>query len=480
MTTSDRPNIVLFITDQQRGDCLSLDGSTPVQTPHIDELGGRGAWFRRAYSACPLCMPARRTLMTGMKPSSHGVVGNINKEFSFPTLPQLLRESGYQTHCVGKMHLWPKRKRYGFDSMDWSDGPYEGDDIGDYGDFLRQHTNGIPFPAQAHGVTLNSWIGGPWHLAERLHFTNWVTDKALDFLQHRDPTSPFFLKVSYFHPHQPVACPEFYYNRYIAMNLPEPVCGDWARLADAPAAGTPVRTRKAHLAPELAKQYRAGYYGCINQIDNQVGRILDYLDLPGPTGGNTMFIFASDHGEMLGDHDRIGKRYPYEQSARIPLVIKFPESSGVSAGQVRDEPVELMDIMPTVLDAAGVGCPDTVDGNSVLPLCREESSVWREYIHGECAHNSLLDPEPEPMQYVTDGKRKFIWYPMQDIEQYFDLEADPKELYNLIGNPEQTAEIDTWRQRLIGELDGRPEEFVDNGELRAVSEITSVLPSAEV
>ena len=476
-TGANRPNIILFVTDQQRGDCLSLDGSTPVQTPHIDELGGRGVWFRRAYSACPLCMPARRTLMTGMKPSSHGVLGNVNREFTFTTLPEVLRAAGYQTHCVGKMHLWPKRKRYGFDSMDWSDGPYEGEDIGDYGEFLLQYAGGVPLPAQAHGVTLNSWIGGPWHLDDRLHFTNWVTDNALRFLQHRDPTSPYFLKVSYFHPHHPVACPEFYYNRYITMDLPEPVCGDWARISDTPAAGTPVRTRKAHLAPALVKQYQAGYYGCINHIDNQIGRILDYADLPGQSGRETMFIFLSDHGEMLGDHHRIGKRFPYEQSARIPFVIKFPESSGVSAGQIRDEPVELMDVMPTVLDAAGLRNPDTVEGDSLLPLLRGESAQWREYLHGECAHASFLDPVPEPMQYMTDGKRKYVWYPIQDVEQYFDLEADPKETHDLAGDREYAGEISMWRQRLIAELGNRPEGFVSDGELRAVSEITSVLPS---
>lgn len=411
--------------------------------------------------------------MTGTRAVTHGVLSNIDQEFDLPTLPGELRTSGYQTHMVGKMHLYPKRKRYGFDSMVWSDGPYEGDDIGDYGTFLQREAGNIRRPACAHGATLNSWIGRPWHLEDRLHFTNWVTDNAIDFLDRRDPTVPFFLKVSYFHPHQPVACPEFYYNRYIDMNLPEPFSGDWVDSPASPPAGTPVRSRKADLPPHFARQFRAGYYGCINHIDDQIGRILDCIDLDGD-GKDTLVIFTSDHGEMLGDHMLIGKRFAYEPSARIPMIVKPPESMQLSHGQRRNEVVELMDIMPTILDIAGVEVPESVEGRSMLPLLEYEGTDqqpnWRSHIHGECAHISQQTPDKRDlMQFVTDGKMKFIWFPHRPegrrSQQFFDLTNDPEELTDLIADPSYSDLISRWRRLLVEELVNRPEGFVEAGSL---------------
>ncbi len=478
MRENVRPNIVLFMTDQQRGDCLGVAGHPVLQTPHIDELAGRGSYFPHAYSACPLCIPARRTLMTGTRPVTHRVLGNVDLEFDLPTLPGALRSAGYQTHVVGKMHLYPKRKRYGFDSMVWSDGPYEGKDIGDYGPFLLAGAPGMPLPAVAHGATLNSWVARPWHLDDRLHFTNWVTDNAIEFLQRRDPTCPFFLKVSYFHPHQPVACPAFYYNRYANMELPPQVCGQWAQKYERPQAGLPVRAREGYLNEQLSHQFRAGYYGCINHIDDQVGRILDVLN-PDTVGRETLFVFASDHGEMLGDHQIIGKRAPFEPSARIPLVIKFPESMGFRFGQVHANVVELMDIMPTLLESAGVQVPASVEGRSLLPLAADEPVAWRTYIHGECAHISEQAPKADAaMQYLTDGLRKLAWFPLRDQQLFFNLEDDPQEMHNLIDEPAYAREIGVWRDRLVHELSGRPEGFVRAGALARPQQMYPVLPES--
>ena len=471
-----KPNIVLIMTDQHRADCLGIDGHTVVQTPHIDELAGRGNRFAHAYSACPLCIPARRTLITGTRPSTHRVLSNIDLEFFLPTLPEALRAAGYQTHVVGKMHLFPKRKRYGFDSMVWSDGPYEGKDIGDYGRFLEKEAPPMQLPAVAHGATLNSWIGRPWHLEDRLHFTNWVTDNAIDFLRRRDPTCPFFLKVSYFHPHQPVACPEFYYERYMNMELPPQVCGEWARVFDEPTRGLPVRAHAVSLSNQFARQFRAGYYGCINHIDDQVGRILDVVN-PDTAGRDTLFVFTSDHGEMLGDHQFIGKRLPFEASARVPLIMKFPDFMGMETGKRHDEIVELMDIMPTILDVAGVEIPKTVEGESLVPLVRGDEVTWRDSVHGECLrlseHGSKADLS---MQYVTNGRRKLAWFPLEGRQLFFDLEVDPAEMTNRIDDPAYTEEIDWWRQCLVRHLEGRPEGFVRDAGLHRPEQLYEVLP----
>ena len=121
--TDDRMNIILFITDQHRADCLGIAGNKILQTPYIDWIGSSGTIFTRAYSECPICIPARRSLITGRTPASHGVLMNYDAPLNYPTLPGVLSQSGYQTHLVGKLHLWPQRKLYGFNSADWSDGP---------------------------------------------------------------------------------------------------------------------------------------------------------------------------------------------------------------------------------------------------------------------------------------------------------------------------------------------------------------------
>jgi len=453
-----RPNIVLFVTDQQRGDCLGIDGHPVVQTPYIDQIAAEGIRFRRAYTACPVCIPARRTLMTGKKPSSHGVLMNYNTWLDGPTLPGVLAQAGYQTHLVGKLHLWPHRKLYGFMSEDWSDTPAAGEHD-DYQRFLESHGARMPGAGVAHGCNQNGFAARPWHLEEHLHFTNWCADKAMDFIGRRDPTMPFFLKVSFHQPHQPCTPPRVYWDRYMGMDLPEPYVGDWARVYDEPQRGLPVAAWRMAVDPIVMKQYRAGYFGTINHIDDQIGRILAWVPQ------NTIVVFVSDHGDMIGDHQWLRKRNAFEGSARIPFVMRLPKSMGVIQEQVRDEVVELMDVMPTLLDAAGVAVPETVDGASLMPLMRGESDTWREYVHGEC---SAVPTIGSGMQYLTDGRRKYIWYPGIGEEHYFHLDTDPCEMHNRASDPSCRHELHQWRERLVRELNARPEGFTDGKTLTPV------------
>ncbi len=451
-----RPNLLLLMTDQMRGDCLGIAGHPVVQTPYLDQLASEGVYFPRAYTACPVCIPARRTLMTGKTPASHGVTMNYDAWLHGRTLPGELSAAGYQTHLVGKLHLWPERKLYGFDSADWSDGPGHG---GDYYRWLAKQGVHIPEAGLAHGADRNGWVARPWHLEERLHFTNWATDCALEFLERRDPTTPFFLKVSYHQPHQPCTPPMAYWDRYIHMDLPEPVVGDWARVFDEPQRGLPVASWRTWLTPALRKQFQAGYYGVINHIDDQIGRILHAIP------HNTVVLFVSDHGEMLFDHQWIRKRSAFEGSANVPFLARFPGHLGVQQRSVRSEVVELMDVMPTLLDLAGAPTPEGVDGRSLLPLLRGESDEWREYLHGECAEVPSLG---SGQQYLTDGKRKYIWYPGTGAEQLFDLEHDPRELHELSTDPAWADELATWRARMVQELAGRPEGFTDGTKLTPI------------
>ena len=451
------------MTDQQRGDALGIEGHPVLQTPYLDQVAAEGIRFRHAYTACPICVAARRTLLTGQTPATHGVFSNAHVPLVGPTLPECLGAAGYQTHLVGKLHLWPKRKAYGFQSSDWADSPHNAEEGGDdYVRFLRREGVRLHRPGVTHGCHWNGWNARPWPLDERLHFTNWCAECALDFLERRDPTRPFFLNVSFHQPHQPCTPPWTYWNRYIDRDLPEPYVGDWARVFDTPPAGLPVDSWRTLLPPAVMRQYRAGYYGCINHIDDQIGRIL--LTIP----SDTIVVFLSDHGDMLGDHQWIRKRNAFEPSARIPFLLRFPQATDLPRREVRNEPVELMDVMPTLLDAAGAPIPPSVEGCSLLPRLRDRRQPWREWVHGECASIPSLD---SGMQYLTDGRRKYIWYPGNGTEHYFDLENDPREMHELSTVPARADEIAVWRRRLVERLTGRPEGFTDGMRLTPIGDL---------
>ena len=448
------PNILLVTTDQHRGDCLGLEGHPVLQTPYLDALGREGLHFRRAYSEHPQCIPARRSLMTGQTAPNHGVPFNYHAPLEGPYLPEELTRAGYHTHLVGKLHLHPKRKLYGFMSADWSDGPYAGPS-GDYVRWLE--TEGIPArEMEAHGAHNNGWVARPWHLDERFHFTNWATDRALDFLERRDPTKPFFLNLSYFHPHEPCTPPQVYWDRYINADLPEPVTAEWSGGEKAYAPGLPVASWQTTLSPALQRQFQAGYYGCINHIDDQLARVLARLP------SDTVVIFTSDHGEMLGDHHFIRKTRALEGSARVPFLMRLPHGLGIPGGQQRDEPIGWTDIMPTLLDLAGAPIPESCEGRSLLDLLRGEGKPWRERLHGEMAQ---CGGEPTGMHYLTDGKRKYIWEYGLARELLFDLESDPQERRNLAEDPAWREQLLDWRTDLIDRLRDRPEGFVKEGKL---------------
>lgn len=454
----DRPNIILIMTDEQRGDALGGIGDSIVDTPYITQLRTQGVFFSNAYSACPICVPARRTLMSGKKPSNHGVLMNYSTPLEGDTLPGLLQKAGYQTHLSGKLHLFPERKRYGFESADWADGCYSSNPDNDYNRFLQEnglfHENGL-----SHGMSYNGWASRPYHLDERFHFSTWCTDTALRFLERRDPTSPFFLNVSYHQPHAPCTPPQYYFDKYMKAKIPAPVRGEWDDEFPDTQNGYPVNAWRVDPDSRGIREYQAGYYGCIEQIDHQIGRILYKLPQ------NTIVIFLSDHGEMLGDHGWIRKRSAYEGSAHIPFIVWMPpamlKKAGIKPGTTVDDPVELMDVLPTVLELAGVEIPAGVDGISLLGAMRGEH-LNRSYIHGEC---SRLETIGSGMQYLTDGKEKYIWYPALAKEQFFDLVNDRKETHDLSKDPASEKRIRIWRERLVSELEGRPEGFVKDGKL---------------
>ena len=224
---SKQPNFLLIMTEQHRGDCLGIDGHPVLLTPNMDSIGGAGVRFSRSYSTCPVCVPARRSFLSGQFPSTHGLLGNSDIEWwNAPhTVADVLRDVGYHTYWVGRsMHQYPERRRYGFDHMVTS-----GSGVSDHDTWLNRVAPEGHGGNYGTGVMHNDWTARPWHLDEAMHFTNWAVNEALRFLRDlRDPSSPFFLVVSFVAAHPPLIPPAFYMERYLRMGLPEPVIGDWA------------------------------------------------------------------------------------------------------------------------------------------------------------------------------------------------------------------------------------------------------------
>lgn len=274
---------------------------------------------------------------------------------------------------------------------------------------------------------------------------------------------PFFLYMSFIAPHPPLTPPALYLDLYKDMDIPEPVIGNWAEKEDLKRNGLNPQTGKGIVNPKMLKHALAGYYALITQIDHQIGRFLTALKEFGVLE-NTIVVFTSDHGDMMGDHNLYRKRLPYEGSAHVPLILH--DLSGklkIKQGYDVDQPVELMDIMPTLLEAAGIPIPDSVEGSSMLSLARGETSHWREYIHGETEG-------PSAHHFLTDGVEKYIWFAENGREQLFHLREDPQEMIDRALDTNYSDQLEFWRQRLVKELTGRTEGFTDGEKLIPVKQ----------
>ena len=452
-----RPNLLLITTDQQRGDCLGCAGHPAVETPYLDQLAEQGAYFPRAYTSVPSCTPARAGIITGMDQWNHGrltMAGNDALEYP-ATLPGELAKAGYHTALVGKAHHAPQRRLYGFHEMVLDEsGRRDPGFVSDYHRFFEKHREGA-YGYRDHGVEWNSWMARPSHLPEHLHPTHWTASEGMGFIERRDPTKPFFLWLSFARPHSPYDPPQPYFDMYADHpDIPPAAVGGWAAEFDRKVADVNApRTRRSERETRRA---RAGYYGNITFIDHQIGRLLYEYGKRDPEAlANTLVVFASDHGDMMGDHHHWRKTYAYEGSARVPFLMRFPSSWDLPRGQTLDAPVELRDVMPTLLDAAGVEIPDSVDGASLLGPARGDAGGWREFVQGE--HTSCYTRE-HGMQYVTDGREKYVWFHHTGAEQFFDLERDPLECDDLAGRPGEEGRIGVWRRRLaeINERRGDP------------------------
>lgn len=474
--STNAPNVILISVDQWPASML-LPSSTslpapvtadPCIAPTIRQLAMNGTAFTKAYTACPVCGPSRRSMMTGLTPRSHGCKENIDKPLpDVVTLAQAFRNASYQAYAVGKLHVWPRRARIGFDEviLEEEGRSREDNDVDDYEFFLAEQ--GYAGKRYAGGMAQNDYMARPWHLPEECHLTNWAARQMCRVIQRRDPTRPAFWYVSFSAPHPPLTPLRDYLEMYRDVALAPPSVGDWAQdVRSLPQALRVLRsyysiTTAAQIEVDLA---RRAFMALCTHVDHQIRMIIGTLADEG-LSQNTIIAFTSDHGEMLGMHGLWGKGVFYERSARIPLIIApavaYPGT--LKAGARDERLVELRDLMPTLLSMCGVPIPSTVEGFDLTTLER------RPLLYGECGYD-VCD-----VRMIRDERYKLIYYPYGNRSQLFDLAEDPNECADL-ATASRNSEV---RQRLTRELicnftDSDRQQFTEGNEMTGQPEAPEV------
>jgi choline-sulfatase len=457
----DKPNLLLIMCDQLRADVLGCYGNSLVQTPHIDRLAAEGMVFERAYSQTPVCVPARYGLISGQAPFEVGLLENGKPgNVQFP-LPAQLRECGYFSTAVGKMHFSPPRRHFGFDRMYLSEeipGHFADDD---YLQYLR--VNGFGDIHEPHGKRSAHYYEPQISpLPKEHHTTAWTAKTACEQLR-LNRNRPSFTFCSFIKPHPPFDPCKPYDTLYAENEMPLPV--DWKN--EKPSGDYLIDVQNDYkvngvenVSDADVRRIRAAYYGCVTQIDEQIGTILDTLDECG-LAENTLVVFTADHGEMLGDHNSFGKRTFYEASARIPFIVRWPKR--IKPGHDKNHLMLLQDIYASFITAAGGNVPDISCGKDFLPLCENKTSPWRERITGEIGRDSRMK------LMLLEGNLKYIFHCNGGRENLFDLNADPHELNDIAAaRPDYCAQC---RRELTSFYQQRGLiEALENGTLKVLSE----------
>jgi arylsulfatase len=433
------PNILLIYTDQQRHDTVAALGNGTIQTPALDGLVREGVSFTGAYCASPVCISSRCSLLLGQWPHQTGCTANTPMPQERTSLMEMLQGAGYQTHGVGKMHFAPDgRKLWGFESRDFSEegGMRRGDD---FCDFLI--ANGFDHIADAHGVR-SEWyyIPQPSQLPERLHHTRWVADRSLDFLKRRDRSRPFLLWSSFIKPHPPFESPVPWNRLYKPIEMPFPYMprGHEDLLTFWNHVQNRYKYRDQGFDGNLVRLTKCAYYAAVSFIDYHAGRILQRLRDEGELD-NTLVIFTSDHGELLGDYGSWGKRTMLDSAARVPLIVRYPER--FAPGLRCDEVASAVDVLPTCLAAAGLKPPDDRVGVDLSRLCRGET--------GRAGVISHFQEEGSALYAFIAGDYKYVFSAPDNREWLFRRAEGQPESNSLAGNPAYEPVLSAMRQHLI-------------------------------
>ena len=449
MPDNGSPNVLMISTDHWPGSFLGCAGKKNLMTPTLDSLAKDGVRFDNFYSECPVCIPARRSLMTGLTPRTHGdrVYDDCLRMPNVPTLAQTFRDNGYQAYAVGKLHVYPQRDRIGFDDVILQEeGRYEFGVVDDYQTWLGEQ--GYPGQEYMHGMGNNTYYTRNWHLPEYTHPTNWATTQMMRMIKRNDPTRPAFYYISYIFPHPPLVPLDVYWNMYGDDDIDAPVVGDW--VDDSFIMRTMTEMRRAYSDKEMRLAKRAFYAQCTH-IDHQIRMLLGCLR-ESSLLDNTLVVFMSDHGDMLFDHDMVAKRCFYENAARVPLIVSG-NPIAAKRGTVDRRLGGMTDVMPTVLDICGLEIPSHAEGKSLW------SGERHTRFYGEVGEG------PKATRMIRDDRHKLIYYPSGNIVQLFDLEEDPRELHNMAENSAVRGVRGRLENELVKHLYGKDLEWIVDGML---------------
>jgi arylsulfatase A-like enzyme len=471
----NKKNLLFIVTDQQRYDALGYAGNTVIKTPNLDRLAEQGAYFRNAYTACAVCGPARSSMLTGSRVESTGVNSNSQTYYydgdgvmTMPTFDEILAENGYRCEYYGKWHalsshaeVYENPVQYaengnsvfgpGGQSHIWRDeledlGSVPGPGAGEFIDGMSRW----PYLANP----LDRFYGMSWQDLQNQNLKHSQPDQHGELLMDVDYTmtafqakqtleaidrlkdTTFSITCSFHFPHSPMLTPDPYYGMYPVEDMIPPVSIN-DPMSNSPYVNSNSRQKRTEYTdPDKIKYMISEYYGIITEIDDWMGQILDKLDSLG-IADQTLIIFTSDHGEMLGAHGMREKNIFYEESAHIPLLMRFPGE--VQPATTVDGYVSLVDLFPTILDYLDVAEMDS-DGKSLRGLIEETDTVHGQYVVTEWDRENISN-----YMVVKDGWKLIIPYTIKStvINAMYDLNTDPHEMNNLLGrNPERALHQD--------------------------------------
>lgn len=497
-----RPNIIFFCADQMRYDGVDCLGNSLIRTPNIGSIGTRGTRFHRHRTPHQICSPSRATMLTGLYPRHHRLYKNGNAlDRSIPTLPSVLSEQGYATHGIGKFHLQPllAPAEYGMpDSFAfWQSeaargwrGPFYGFQTvdvllaesqyclmgGHYAEwFMSRFADEASLYAPSSSLCpVPDDLPEIWKsaIAPAKHYNSWIADQAVDFISKQTTESPFFLYLSSPDPHHPFSPPAPYGDNYDPdeMPMPQVVAGELERMPDylhgdltdewlasgafddyqSPPAGSieqGMMIKTDGISEASMRLAIAHTYGMIEMIDDSVGKVMSAIGDKG-LGDNTICLFTSDHGELLGDHGLLRKGSPpYDQLVRLPMLMSGP---GIPENYDIETPTSHIDLMATLCALAGADVPPT-DGQSLLPLLNGQNDDWtRDTLFGEFYPRAHWD---ELNHSIFSGDWRLTLYPRRpEWGELFDHAQDPSEHRNLFYEAEFASVRAALGERLRGEF----------------------------
>ncbi|MFI3170097.1 MAG: sulfatase-like hydrolase/transferase [Faecalibacterium sp.] len=470
-----QPNILQIFTDQLRFDAIAAHGNPHIKTPNLDKLIEMGVSFENAYTPSPVCVAARCAMITGSYPTKTKCYSNDDMPEDMPTFMQILTENGYRTHGIGKCHFTPDGNALrGFESRERQEelSPEALENEPYYQELVK---NGYDYTYEAHGVRGPMYyIPQPSRLPSHLHPTGWIGERTVQFIK-ENTSRPWYAFASFVHPHPPFAPPVPWHKLYdpVRMPLPKHTVDDDALKMFVNKVQNRYKYRDLGTDLNLLRCQKAYYYACVSFVDYQVGKILTALEESGQMD-NTLIMFTSDHGEMLGDYGCYGKRCMHDSAAKIPFVLY---QKGVFEGGKREKsPVSLVDVAPTFLAAAGIDAtPYGFDGVDVATEKHDEVysvfSCYQEAQNGSVKHipdDIKANPELEKAVFgnfmVANQDWKYIYSAPDQKEYLFDKQHDT-EMRSLAGVPSCEGEQGTLKANLMQFLEaGGIDQISKDGE----------------